>query len=326
MTQLILPACGLTTASGAYKPMRYPQAYNFWKRQQQLHWLQSEVRMDPDVRDWKSLDPRMRGVCGGIFKNFTQADIDVQHNYHAVYQKIFAPTEVNMMLTAFSNMETVHIDAYSSLLETLGLPDDEYMSFLEYEEMKAKHDFLHSFNPTNPEEVAMSLAGVSSCGEGLMLFASFAMLLNLPRNNLMKGMGQIVSWSVRDESLHCEGIAWLYHQWMRENAAHIDREKHNRGVNVMVQEAVGMEDAFIDLVHKDGDMPGATREEFKAYVRYIADIRMGQLGLPGIYGIRRNPIPWVDGLQAGVEHANFFEQQATEYSRGATKGAWSDAF
>ncbi|SFJ49386.1 ribonucleoside-diphosphate reductase beta chain [Sphingomonas sp. NFR04] len=315
---LILP-------SKAYRPFQYPQAYEFWKRQQQVHWLAAEVPMGQDVRDWAKLDPKLRDTLTWIFRMFVQADIDVHKCYHKLYQTIFLPTEVQMMLSAFSNMETVHIDAYSHLMTTLGLPESEYHAFLDYTEMKAKHDWMHSFNPNNPEEVAASLAGVSGFGEGLMLFASFAMLLNLPRHNLMKGMGQIVSWSVRDESLHCEGIMWLYHTYLREKAGEIDRERLSRKNIETCRESVRMEDAFIDLVHQHGDMPGVAKDEFKAHIRNVANIRLRQLGELPIYDDAKY-LPWFDTQASGVEHANFFEQQGTAYSRAATEGEWGEAF
>ena len=315
----------LIEPSVAYKPFRYPKAYEFWKRQQELHWLPSEVPMGQDVQDWPTISGGLRWSLESIFRMFVQADIDVHNNYHAVYQRIFKPTEVQMMLSAFSNMETVHIAAYSHLLDTLGLPEKEYHAFLEYSEMKKKHEWMHSFDPQNPEEVALSLASVSAFGEGLSLFASFAMLLNLPRHNLMKGMGQIVSWSVRDETLHCEGIAWLYHTYVREMWNEIDHERLAKAVRAAGQETVAMEDAFIDLVHKNGSMPDTSPEGFKQYIRHIADARLAQLGQPGIYGVP-NPYLWVNAQQTAVEHANFFEQQGTEYSRGATQGDWGEVF
>src|SRR3546814_2631505 len=121
-----------------------------------------------------------------------------------------------MMLTAFSNMETVHIAAYSHLLDTIGMPESEYGMFLEYEEMRAKHDYLNTFGVDSDEDIARTLAMFGGFTEGLQLFASFAMLMNFLRFNKMKGMGQIVSWSIRDESLHCEGNIKLFHTFTKE--------------------------------------------------------------------------------------------------------------
>lgn len=315
----------LTEPSKAFKPFKYPWAYGFWERQQKIHWLADEVPMGQDVHDFANkLSPIERSLAIQIMRMFVQADIDVLNCYHKLYQRRFKPTEVQMMLTAFSNMETVHVQAYSHLLDTLGLPESEYHAFMEYEEMKAKHDFMQSFDPHNQHDTALSLAGVSAFGEGLQLFASFAVLLNFPRQNKLKGMGQIVSWSVRDESLHCEGIMRLFHAYVAESD--IDRGRLDADITQMCRDVVATEDKFIDLAFAAGDVPGLTAAELKQYVRYMADLRLRGLGVAPIFNIERNPLPWVDSMAVGIEHANFFEQQATEYSKGATVGVWDDAF
>ncbi len=314
----------LTEPSKVYRPFRYPWAFDYWLKHEKIHWLADEVPMGDDVRQWGSMDLRPKLLATTIMRMFVQADIDVHACYHKVFQAVFKPTEVSMMLSSFSNRETVHIQAYSHLLDTLGLPESEYGAFLEYEEMKAKHDFMRSFDPKNPHEVALALAGVSAFGEGLQLFASFAVLLNFPRQNLLKGMGQMVSWSVRDESLHCEGIMRLFHAYLAEQS--IDRTRLDADITDMCRKVVATEDKFVDLAFAGGDVPGLTAAELKRYVRYMADYRLRQLGVAPIFGIDRNPLPWVDTMAVGIEHANFFEQQATEYSKAATQGAWDEAF
>jgi len=315
----------LTEPSNGYKPFKYPWAFKFWERQQKIHWLADEVPMGEDVKDFAGkLSATERSLAIQIMRMFVQADVDVLNCYHKLYQRHFKPTEVQMMLTAFSNMETVHVQAYSHLIDTLGLPESEYHAFMEYEEMKAKHDFMQKFDPQNPHETALSLAGVSAFGEGLQLFASFAVLLNFPRQNKLKGMGQIVSWSVRDESLHCEGIMRLFHAYVAESD--IDRAKLDADITQMCRDVVATEDKFIDLAFAAGDVPGLTAAELKLYLRYMADLRLRGLGVAPIFNIERNPLPWVDSMAVGIEHANFFEAQATEYSKGATAGDWGDAF
>ena len=86
------------------------------------------------------------------------------------------------------------------------------------------------------------------------------------------------------------------------------------------------EDAFIDLAFEMGGVEGLTAEEVKAYIRHIADRRLTQLGLQPIYRIESNPLPWLDEMLNGVEHTNFFENRATEYSKAATRGTWEEAF
>ena len=184
----------LLEARKQYKPFEYPWAFEFWKRQQQIHWMPEEVPLGEDCRDWaQKLTDHERNLLTQIFRFFTQADIEVQDCYHDKYGRVFKPTEIKMMLTAFSNMETVHIAAYSHLLDTIGMPESEYGMFLQYKEMKDKHDYLATFGVDTDEDIARTLAMFGGFTEGLQLFASFAMLMNFPRFNKMKGMGQIVS-------------------------------------------------------------------------------------------------------------------------------------
>jgi ribonucleoside-diphosphate reductase beta chain len=315
----------LLQASKSYKPFEYPWAYDFWKRQQQIHWMPEEVPLGEDCRDWaQKLSDHERNLLTQIFRFFTQADVEVQDCYHEKYGRVFKPTEIKMMLAAFSNMETVHIAAYSHLLDTIGMPEAEYSAFLRYGEMKAKHDYMNEFSVDSDEEIARTLAMFGGFTEGLQLFASFAMLMNFPRFNKMKGMGQIVSWSVRDESLHCEGIIKLFHTFVNERNCLTPRLKDS--IIDCCQRVVRLEDDFIDLAFEMGPVSGMTPKDIKKYVRYIADWRLRQLGLKAIYMNDEHPLPWLTPLLNGVEHANFFETRATEYSKAATRGNWNDVW
>jgi len=312
---------GLMTPSHCYKPFRYPWAYDFWKRQQQIHWMPEEVPLGEDCKDWATkLNDQERNLLTQIFRFFTQSDVEVNDNYMERYARVFKPTEVKMMLSAFSNMETIHIAAYALLLETIGMPESEFSAFLEYEEMADKHNFMQEFGVETEADIARTLAMFGAFTEGLQLFASFAMLMNFPRFNKMKGMGQIVSWSVRDESLHCEGMIKMFHAFTRETDVLTQSVKDD--IVDCCKTVVGLEDKFIDLAFEMGEVEGMNAQDIKNYIRYIADWRLGQLELPKVYGVEEHPIPWLTEILNGVEHANFFEARATEYTKGATQGDW----
>lgn len=312
---------GLRTPSVGYKPFRYPWAYEFWRRQQQVHWMPEEVPLGEDVKDWASkLTDQERNLLTQIFRFFTQSDVEVNDNYMERYARVFKPTEVKMMLSAFSNIETVHIAAYALLLETIGMPDSEFAAFYDYQAMRDKHDYMGRFGVETDADILRTLAMFGAFTEGLQLFASFAMLMNFPRLNKMKGMGQIITWSVRDESLHCEGMIKLFHAYAKETGALTDEVKAD--IVECCKTVVEMEDKFIDLAFEMGPVEGMTADDIKQYIRYIADWRLGQLGLPKIYGVSEHPIPWLTAILNGVEHANFFEARATEYSKAATRGDW----
>jgi ribonucleoside-diphosphate reductase beta chain len=312
---------GLLTPSFAYKPFRYPWAYDFWKRQQQIHWMPEEVPLGEDCKDWAArLNDRERNLLTQIFRFFTQSDIEVNDNYMERYATVFKPTEVKMMLAAFSNMETIHIAAYALLLETIGMPESEFSAFLELEALKAKHDYMGQFGVGSNADIARTLAMFGGFTEGLQLFASFAMLMNFPRFNKMKGMGQIISWSVRDESLHCEGMVKLFHAFNAETGVVTPAVADD--IVDCCKTVVSLEDRFIDLAFEAGEVQGMSPGDIKQYIRFIADWRLRQLGMPVVYGAKENPLPWLQSLLSGVEHANFFEARSTEYSKAATRGAW----
>lgn len=309
-----------------YKPFSYPWAYDAWLMQQRIHWLPEEVPLADDIKDWKTtLSPAEKHLLTQIFRFFTQADIEVNNCYMRHYTRVFKPTEVQMMLAAFSSMETVHIAAYSHLLDTLGMPETEYQAFLKYKEMKDKYDYMQQFNVESKESIARTLAAFGAFTEGLQLFASFAILLNFQRFGKMKGMGQIVAWSARDESLHTESIIKLFKTFVSENPE-VLTEDLKRDLYVICSTIVEHEDAFIDLAFGLGDVEGLTSQEVKDYIRFIADRRLLQLGLSPIYGLQRNPLPWMDEILNGVEHTNFFENRVTEYTKAATTGTWEEAF
>ena len=316
----------LLTSNPVYKPFRYPWAYEAWLQQQRIHWLPEEVPLADDVKDWqKNLTQSERNLLTQIFRFFTQADVEVNNCYMKHYSQVFKPTEVLMMLSAFSNIETVHIAAYSHLLDTIGMPEIEYTAFLKYKEMKDKYDYMQGFSVANKTEIAKTLAAFGAFTEGLQLFASFAILMNFPRFNKMKGMGQIVSWSVRDETLHCLSVIRLFRTFVQENPE-IWTEEFRRDLYLVCATIVDHEDAFIDLAFELGGVQGLDASLTKQYIRFIADRRLQQLGLEPLYKIEKNPLPWLDEMLNAVEHANFFENRATEYSKASTAGSWEEAF
>ena len=318
--------CRLMTPNPVYKPFNYPWAYEAWLTQQRIHWLPEEVPLADDVKDYhKNLTPQEKNLLTQIFRFFTQADIEVNNCYMKHYSRVFMPTEVVMMLAAFSNMETIHVAAYSHLLDTIGMPEVEYSAFLKYEEMVTKYDYMQGFNVDSKRDIAKTLAVFGAFTEGLQLFASFAILMNFPRFNKMKGMGQIVTWSARDETLHTHSIIRLFKTFISENPEIWDDSLKNE-LYESCSTIVKHEDAFIDLAFEFGGVDGLDAQQVKDYIRYIGDRRLDQLGLDPLYNIDKNPLPGMDEMLNGIEHTNFFENRATEYTKAATQGDWGDAF
>ena len=318
----------LTTERSYFKPFNYAWAYDAWLKHEQSHWMHTEVPMLEDVKDWKKkLTLEEKQFLTHIFRFFTQGDIDVAGGYVNNYLPYFPQPEVRMMLLGFAAREALHVAAYSHLIETLGLPDTTYNQFMEYQAMKDKHDYVMeiSSNNSTKENTAIHIATFSAFTEGMQLFSSFIMLLNFPRQGKMKGMGQIVTWSIVDETQHCESMIKLFRTYINENPEIWNDELKGK-LYTVAEKMVELEDKFIDLAFQMGAMEGITSEDVKKYIRYIADRRLIGLGMKGIFKVKKNPLPWVEEMINAPTHTNFFENRATDYAKGALSGTWDDVW
>lgn len=317
----------LTDSRTSFRPFTYPWAYDYWLMHEQMHWLHSEVELVQDIKDWQNnLSDKERYFLTNIFRFFTQSDIDVAGGYVDNYLPILKQPELRMMLLGFAAREAVHIAAYSHLIETLGMPESTYTEFLKYQAMKDKHEYIEKISDLDStKNIAQQIAIFSAFTEGMQLFSSFVMLLNFPRQGKMKGMGQIISWSILDEQLHCEAMIKTFRTFIEENRD-IWKDELKSELYSIAEKMVELEDAFIDICYEMGECHGLTIEELKKYIRYICDRRLIAMGLKGIFKVKKNPLPWVDEMVSAPQHTNFFENRSTAYAKGALTGSWGDVF
>ena len=304
-----------------YKPFDYDWAFDAYDTMQKMHWLPSEVPLHEDIRDWNErLTKEEKNLINQILKFFTQGDVDIAKAYLDNYIPKFKSPEVRMMLSSFASSEANHAHAYSLLNDTIGESDlVDFKAFQEYKEMANKHTYLFKDKGKGIEGFLRDIACFSAFGEGLQLFASFVMLLNFQRYGRMKGMCQIVTWSIRDETHHVESMIKLFKTLIKENPK-VWTDKFKKTIYQTARDMVELEDKFIDLAFEMGGIRGLTPDEVKKYIRYIADRRLLQLSLKPNYGVKDNPLGWLEWVLNGVEHANFFENRATEYNKGTTTG------
>lgn len=313
----------LTDTRDYYKPFVYPWAFDAFKESEQMHWLWTEVPMLEDVKDWqKKLSIGEKDFLTKIFRFFTQGDIDVSGAYVNNYLPKFPQPEIRMMLSSFAAREAIHVAAYSHLIETLGMPESTYNEFLQYAEMAEKHEYFKE--QQEGDDTPAQIAAFSAFTEGMQLFSSFVMLLNFARNGKMKGMGQIIAWSIADETLHTESMIKLFRTYVQENRKLWNDETKSK-IYTIAERMVELEDKFIDLAFGVNEMEKLTKEEVRQYIRYIADRRLISLGMKGIFKVKTNPLPWVDGM-LGVTHTNFFENKVVDYAKGALTGDWAEVW
>ena len=306
-----------------YKPFEYQEAADYWLKQQQAHWLHTEVPMMSDLADWNSnLNKTEKNIIGSILKGFAQTETVVNDYWSGLVTKWFRKPEIIMMATTFGAFETIHAEAYSLLNETLGL--DNFDEFLEDEATMAKiqnlMDARDSFQgETDWHEVAKSLAIFSAFTEGVNLFSSFAVLLSFKMSNKLKGVGQIVEWSIRDESLHSEAGCWLFRTLVKENPK-LKTKELEAAINEAALLSLKLELDFINKVYELGDLEGCSKYDLEHFIKNRVNTKLGDLGYKSIISnvdmtaVER--MKWFDHLSAGKQHTDFFANRVTNYSKG----------
>lgn len=309
---------GLLNPRATYAPFEYEQAYKYWELQQSSHWLHSEISMSSDINDWKlNLTEPEKNVIGHILKGFTQSEVFIQEYWGQMIANWFKKPEIQMMAAAFSAFESIHAVSYAYLNQSLGLED--FGAFLHEPTAKAKIDRLIATKGKSKEEIAMSIAIFSAFNEGVNLFSSFAVLLNFSRFNKMKGLGQIIAFSIKDESLHSEAGCWLFRTFVSEYPEVLTPQLFEN-IYDAARVTLTLENDFIDKAFSFGPIEGLTKEDLKNFIKFRLNTKLDDLGFRKVYtDINQNALErmaWFDVMSAGVSHADFFAQRVTDYSKG----------
>ena len=308
--------------SKVYKPFKYPWAVEAAIQHEKIHWGEWEAKLQEDVAQWQGnkLSSEEKNHITQILRLFTQSDVQVGTNYIEYYLPKIKNNEIRAMLSSFVNREFVHQRSYALLNDTLGLPEEEFSAFTSVQEMQDKLEFMADIDVHSHTGLAKAIAR-SVMNEGMSLFSAFAMLLNYQRFGKMRGMCEIVEWSVRDETMHCEGMVKLFRTFCEEHPR-IVTDEFKADIYQMFRDAVDLEDKVIDLAFEMGAIEGLTKEEVKQYIRYIADRRLIQLGLKPNWEVSENPLEWLDWVLNGDSFKNFFEGTVTDYNASGMEGDW----
>lgn len=322
-----------------FKPFEYPQYYTEgWLKQAQAFWLHTEIPMQGDVKDWNEhLNISEKNLVGNILLGFAQTECAVSDYWTQYVTAWFPKHEIKQMAMMFGSQETIHATAYSYLNETLGLEDFE--AFLHEPAIAEKFEYLTAttadwthedllVNPEARKEVARSLAIFSAFAEGVSLYSSFAVLYSFQMRNLLKGIGQQMKWSVRDESLHSKMGCRLFRHMCEEDKTLLEecREDVITAAVLMVK----LEHDYIDKMFEMGDIDGISSNDLKHFLRKRTNeklVELGYLDLGSYFAYdesKASNLDWFYHLTGGVTHTDFFAIRPTDYSKAGEKEDFDD--
>jgi ribonucleoside-diphosphate reductase beta chain len=314
----------LTEPRHYYKPFEYQQAFDFYKNQHRVHWLADEIPLASDLNDWKqNLTESEKNLIGNILKSFAQTEVHVNDYWSSKISQWFPKPEIVAMAGSFGAFEAIHAEAYARLNDELGL--DDFQAFMEDEASRNKIERLLETPSETIEEKALALAIFSAFTEGVNLFSSFAILMSFQLRNLLKGTGNIVEWSVRDESLHSQAGCWLFRTLMQESPE-LDTAEMRNNVTEACHLSVKLEFDFIDKAFEMGEIEGLNKEQLKNFIKARANDKMKELGYNPVYNdidpSLLKQMEWFGHLTSGKTHQDFFANRVTDYSKST--GDWSD--
>ena len=310
---------GLFDERIAYKPFEYPEYYTEgWLKQAQAFWLHTEISMSGDIKDWnEKLNESEKNLVGNILLGFAQTECAVSDYWTQKVVDWFPKHEIQQMAMMFGSQETVHAVAYSYLNETLKLED--YEAFLHEPATAERFDNLVAYSGKSTVGIAKSLAVFSAFAEGVSLYSAFAVLYSFQLRNLLKGIGQQMKWSVRDESLHSKMGCQLFRHMCEEDNSLLEACKEDiyTAAKIMVE----LEEKYIDKMFEMGDIEGMRSFDLKQFIRKRANEKLKELG----YTDKRRffhydkqgaaNLDWFFHLTGGHTHTDFFAVRPTDYSK-----------
>ena len=319
---------GLFDERVAYKPFDYPEYYTEgWLKQAQAFWLHTEISMQSDIKDWnEKLDKKEKNLVGNILLGFAQTECAVSDYWTQKVVSWFPKHEIKQMAMMFGSQETVHAVAYSYLNETLKLED--YEAFLHEPATARRFDNLVACDGTSSIGIGTSLAIFSAFAEGVSLYSAFAVLYSFQLRNLLKGIGQQMKWSVRDESLHSKMGCQLFRQMCQEDNTLLEACRHN--VTEAASTMIKLEESYIDKMFEMGDIEGIKANDLKQFIRKRTNEKLAELGYIDLGSYfsydteAASNLDWFYHLTGGVTHTDFFAIRPTDYSKAGENEDYED--
>ena len=312
-------AIPLFTERIPYKPFEYPEYYTEgWLKQAQAFWLHTEIPMSGDVKDWKEkLTKEEKNLVGNILLGFAQTECAVSDYWTQKVVGWFPKHEIQQMSMMFGSQETIHAVAYSYLNETLGLED--YEAFLHEPATAARFENLVAYDGNDPVGIGKSLATFSAFAEGVSLYSAFAVLYSFQMRNLLKGIGQQMKWSVRDESLHSKMGCRLFRHMCEQNPSL--KEDCKADIIEAAKTMHNAEMSYVTKMFEMGDIENLKAYDLHQFIKKRMNEKFQELGYTEkdfVFEYDEKAaanLDWFYHLTGGHTHTDFFAIRPTDYSK-----------
>lgn len=313
-------------------PIKYKWAWDKYLASLANHWVPQEVNMGKDIALWKDpngLSDAERNIIKRNLGFFATADSLVANNIvFNVYRLLTCP-EARQYLLRQAAEEGIHSHSYLYIVESLGMDESEIFNM--YREIPSIHDkAAFSLDYTkelmdpefstgtyvNDQCFLRNLIAYYCVMEGIFFYVGFVQMLAFGRSNRMVGSSEQFQYILRDESIHAAFGADVINTIVQENPGLWTPQFQEEALQI-IRHGVDLEIAYAKDTMPEPVM-GMSYESFTEYVRFIANRRCKQIGLPQQYPGARNPFTWMSEANDLKKEKNFFETRVIDYQSAST--------
>lgn len=308
-----------------YRPFDYPEFEEIHVKLMSGFWHPFEIQLGDDVMDYREkLTEDERIIVGRILKNFVQSEIHIGNFWSDFACSWFKKPEIQNVARYISGNESIHAVGYDLLNTTLGL--DDYKDLKKDKALYARIEMLTAKKARTNEDILKQIFLYSVMGEGVSLFSSFLTIFAFTQKNMLKGTGQIVSWSSLDEQLHADVGCLLFNKFKKEYDL-FDEDMKKQLIDVS-KELVKMEHALVDRVFEGVTTTVISPDAIKNYVNNKANKQLKKVGLKKTFSVDSELLKtteFFDIIVNGATVQDFFSSKEISYSKGLVtfnNGVW----
>ena len=304
-------------------PIRYQWAYDLYNQAVRNTWFPHEIALGEDLEDWRKMTEDERHAVKFLMAFFNPAELIVNRSLAlGVYPYLKSP-ECHLYLAKQMFEEANHCVSFEYVLQTFPFDRETVFNthivtpsmvnkeaFINKYLKRMTEDSLNIETPEGKKDFVRNLVATNIVMEGVWFYSGFMVALSFRQRNQLRNFGSMINWVLRDESLHLQFGINLIHNILEENPELLTEEFANE-IRQIVIDGVDLEVAYnVDLFPRG--ILGLNADYVNQYVKYVADRRLEELGMPKHYNAT-NPAKWMAGATDVYELVNFFEAQNTSY-------------
>ncbi len=311
------------------KPFEYPDLYEYVNAIRHSYWIHTEFNFTSDIQDFKAqLNPTEKSAIKNTMLAISQIEVAVKSFWGDIYQKMPKP-EIGAVGSTFAESEVRHHDAYSHLLEILGL-NEEFKALKKKPVIMRRVHYLETAlknsKSENIQEYAESILLFSLFIEHVSLFSQFLIIMAFNKHkNMLKGISNVVEATSKEEQIHGDFGIDIIKIIKKENPSWFGNE-YSTKIQTICKEAYNAERDIVEWIFEEGELDFLPKAVVNEFIKKRFNNSLESIGIDKVFDINEELIAqteWFDDEIIGTKHGDFFVKRSINYSK-RTKSITSD--